>query len=64
MNVRNERSLRRAAIFYKWWRKKVKKATRQFQVFQNEIRSRGSDKRKKEELRKVRRQKRLANIRL
>jgi hypothetical protein len=56
--------LRRATIVEKWWHGKVKKETKQSEVLQKEIRSRGTYERKKEELRKVRRQERLASLRL
>jgi hypothetical protein len=56
--------LRRATIVEKWWHGKVKKETKQSEVLQKEIGSRGTDERKKEELRKVRRQERLASLRL
>jgi hypothetical protein len=62
VNERNEKSLRRASIVDKWWRKKVKKATKQSEVLQKEIISRGTYERKKEELRKVRRQEILVSL--
>jgi hypothetical protein len=63
-NARNERALRRATIVEKWWHGKVKKAAKQSEVLQKELRSRGTNKGRKEELRKVRRQERLASLRL
>jgi hypothetical protein len=56
--------LRRATIVEKWWCGKVKKETKKSEVLWKEIGSRGTDERKKEELRKVRRQERLASLRL
>jgi hypothetical protein len=59
-NEINERALRRATIVEKWWCGKVKKATKKPDVLWKEIGSRGTYERKKEELRKVRRQEILA----
>jgi hypothetical protein len=55
INARNEKSLRRASIVEKWWCGKVNKAVKQSEVLRKEIRSRRTNERNKEELRKVRR---------
>jgi hypothetical protein len=55
-NTRNKRKLRRSTIVENRWCRKVKKEVKKSKVLQNEIISRGTTQRKKEELRKVRRQ--------
>jgi hypothetical protein len=47
--TRSECALRRAAIVEKWWWGKVKRAVKQSEVLQKEIRPGGMDERKSEE---------------
>jgi hypothetical protein len=64
MDARNERALKRVAIVEKWWRGKIKKAVKQFEVLRKELKLGEVNEGKEEELRKMRRQERLASQRL
>ena len=64
MNSRDERALKRATIVEKWWHGKIKKETRQYEKLRNEVGPGEVEERQMEELRKMRRQERLASQRL
>jgi hypothetical protein len=64
MDSRDERALKRADIVEKWWHDKIKKAKRQSEKLQKEVRPREVEERKMEELWKMRRQERLTSQRL
>jgi hypothetical protein len=64
MDSRDERALKRATIVEKWWRGKIKKETRQYEKLRNEVGPGEVEERQMEELRKMRRQERLASQRL
>jgi hypothetical protein len=64
MDARNERALKRATIVEKWWRGKIKRAVKQSEVLRKEMEPGEVNEGKEEELRKMKRQKRLAIQRL
>ena len=61
MDSRDEQALKRASIFEKWWRSKIKKVGKQSKKLQKEFRPGEVEEGQMEELQKMRRHERMAS---